>query len=204
MATSGGGKSQAMGLNPEIKKAQRVVFWDTHQSYKARRYFNLVEFGKALKAAENKTSFRIAYCGKASIETFNKFCRLVWAMADGFKVTYVGIDETAEVTEAIGKDKTPLGELMRGGRKYGLRVHVTAIRSAEIPKTVYSQAKIKWIGVLDSTSDAKVAADFLMIDYRQILDLDSMARHEHEAYFYVKYPGKTTELRKITTRKPPL
>lgn len=213
MATSGGCKSQAMGLNPEVKEAQRVIFWDPHNVYKAKHYSSLVTFAKELKKATAKDKFRIAYHGKISSEIFNEFCRLVWSVADGRKITYVCIDETAEVTDSIGKDKTPLGEMARGGRKYGLRVHVTAIRSAEIPKTIYSQCMIKWIGVLSSTSDAKVAADYLRIPIDQILDLElEMAKKNKgipdnkpkTAMFYVKSPGESTQLKTFKTKKTPL
>lgn len=198
IATSGAGKSQALGANPDYQQAKRVLLWDTHQDFKATRFSTIAELARAVKAAESKNiNFRYAYSGPRKDSAFNHFCRIVWAIADGNKLLRVVIDELADVTGGPGKERGPLGELLRGGRKFGLIVHCTATRAAEIPKTIFTQSKIKYVGIQDSISDAKTMADVLMIKPDNILNLENLQ-------FYRKESNKPAEKIQIKYKSPPL
>ncbi len=196
-ATSGGGKSQVLGQNPEIPQNARRIYWDPHNDFKCDHYQTIASFSRALKKVCHKKQFKIGFNGKATQANFDRFCALVMLILNGDLETYIIIDEVAEVTGGPGKARGGLGELLRGSRKYGGILHLTATRPAEIPKTLFTQCKRKYIGQMDSVSDAKAMADYLMIDYRAVLDLEPMQ-------FYRKYPGKPAEKMQQKYKKAPL
>ncbi|MFK5947942.1 MAG: hypothetical protein QM500_04115 [Methylococcales bacterium] len=183
IATSGGGKSQAMGQNKEIPKNGRVIIWDTHNEFKADGYVTMPAFLRALSKVHKNKAFRISYTGRSSIKNFNIWCDAVWEVLDGNKNTYFMVDEVAEVVESIGKERGALGQLMRGSRKFGGRGHLTATRAAEIPKTLLTSCQYKYVGVLDSISDSKTMADVFFIKSDDFLRLKPMQ-------FYIKEPNQ--------------
>ena len=76
VGVSGSGKTQALAQNVHLKnKSARVIYWDTHHSFKADHYNTIPELLKALKVAESKRGgYRIAYGGEKSPEAFDKLC----------------------------------------------------------------------------------------------------------------------------------
>lgn len=162
VSRSGGGKNQALRENlNSIKGKKRIVCWDTHKMHLGLVCSTLAELGRALVAHYDKSDFCICYQGAKGEANFKIFAEMVWEFARGDKLTYVIVDETADCTESIGKDRTGFGELLRGGRKYGLIVHSTAVSVAEIPNTVWRESDIKFIGRLGNESDRKRCVDSL-------------------------------------------
>lgn len=199
VASSGGGKTQAMAENlrrvPGSKK--RVLVWDTHSSFKGLSCKTLSEFGKQLLKHDDSGDFCICYQGKGGAATFSLFAKMVWEFARGDMITYVVIDEVADCTESIGKDRSGFGELLRGGRKFGLRIHTTAVSVAEVPNTVWRESKTKWIGQQDNQSDLKRCADALVtVTSEQIQQLKPLE-------FIVKHPDNKIINEVIKYKKSP-
>ena len=148
LACSGGGKSQALMQNKSIPyRAARVLLWDIDEDHRAHRFETMAEFHRAVIAGvRSGRGFRLAFSGHDSVENFETFCRIVWAALDGKKKTFVIIEELADVSPSVAKATPEFGRLLRKGRKFGARLHITSQRGAEIPKTAYTQCPIKYIG----------------------------------------------------------
>ncbi len=86
---------------------------------------------------------------------------------------YVVIEELASCVETTGKLKGKAGELLRGGRQYGLVIHSIFQRGQEVPKTVTEQSSTWWIGAVNSMSDAKWLADKKGLNINDIAALTS-------------------------------
>lgn len=148
LAMSGFGKSQALLQNPEIPKSgARVILWDIDHDHKAQHFDSRVDFIRALKKGlASGKGFRVAFSGADTVKNFEWFCSVVWEVLDGNKVTFVVIEELADVCETVGKASPMFGKVLRKGRKFGGRLHLTSQRGTEIPKTAYTQCPNKWVG----------------------------------------------------------
>lgn len=173
VASSGGGKTQAMVQKiKQIKGKKRLICWDTHASFKGKKLKNIIELVEELIKNYDNDDFCICYQGKGGEQNFKKFTDMIWEFARGDKITHVVVDELADCTESIGKDRTGFGNLLRGGRKFGLVVYSTAVSVAEIPNTVWRESRTKYIGQQDNMSDIKRCADALIgVDQKDIKSL---------------------------------
>ena len=175
VAASGGGKNQAMNSNlKHLYGKARFVIWDPHNLYAGEAVNDLGDFAAAMIANDDNDVYMIRYNGDDSPECLDMFCETVWELSRGDKVTYTLIDELADSSDSIAKAKTYLGKLLRGSRKYGLRIHCTAVSAAEISKTVWKQCVIKWIGVQGDQADIDRAKKVLMMDENMIVDLKEL------------------------------
>ncbi len=159
LACSGGGKSQALKQNKTIpRQGVRVLLWDIDHDHAANRFENMPEYIRAVKSAiKSGSGFRLAYSGDDNPEMFEQWCRVVWAVLDGRKKTYILIEELADVVKTAGKAGENFGRLLRKCRKFNGRLHVTSQRGAEIPKTAYTQCQIKFIGQQEGADIDKMA-----------------------------------------------
>lgn len=197
VAASGGGKNQAMNMNlASLYGAERFVIWDPHNLYQCLAFDDLGDFAKEFINNQDKKDLTIRYNGNDSVRCFEMFCRIVWELLDGEKITYVLIDELADSSDSIAKANSYLGKLLRGGRKYGARIHCTAVSAAEISKTVWKQCVIKWIGVQGDQADIDRAKKVLMVDNDLINSLKEMD-------FWVKDENREVIKKSVTFKKPP-
>ena len=198
---SGSGKTQAMGQSEHLKKkSNKIILWDTHASFKAQQFNNMLDMVDAIEAGEKKKGgYRIAYTGPKSMAAFEYLCKAVKIVLDGSKPHVFCVDELASVADVIGKDKSTFGDLLRESRKFNLVIVCSATRAAEIPKTIFTQCKTKAIGAQGSKSDANTMADFLQIDYRLLFDTELKPLH-----FWIKRPNTAAAKSVIKYKKPPL
>lgn len=197
LACSGGGKSQALFQNQDIPRSKaRVVLWDPDEDHPARRFNTLPSFKAALaEELRRGRGFRLAYSGDADVETFEKWCQMVCMILDGGKMTYVVIEELADVSETAGKASEWFGRLLRRGRKYGARLHVTTQRGTEISKTAYTQCPIKWVGIQEG-ADTEKMAKLCALSPAQIKELTPLE-------YWLKQAGKEPERIKLQYKKIP-
>lgn len=198
VASSGGGKTQAMAATVAAYPGQkRVVCWDTHASFKGRVCKTISELSSALIQSYDKNDFCICYQGRGGESNFKKFAALVFEFARGDKLTHIVVDEVADCTESIGKDRSGFGELLRGGRKFGLIIYSTAVSVAEVPNTVWRESKTKFVGQQDNTSDLKRCADSLVTvsldDIKQLKPLE----------FWIKTPDQQVKKQVFKYKKSP-
>lgn len=197
VAASGGGKNQAMNMNLAPKyRSDRFLIWDPHNLYQCAAFDDLGEFARAVIDNQASLKFALRYNGNDSPRCFEMFCKIVWELLDGEKITYIVIDELADSSDTISKANTFLGKLMRGGRKYGARIHCTAVSAAEISKTVWKQCVVKWIGVQGDQADIDRAKKVLMIEDNLIKDLIALE-------FWVKDESRDVIKKTVSFREPP-
>lgn len=146
-AKTGGGKSQILRNELLPARGVRALFWDIDTDHKCTRFTDRGQFLKALKAADKSGKpYRIGWSGEDDSETFEWFCRSVWAVLDGQHETYVVCEEMAD--QGMGQ-RLPqyLRKIMVRGRKYGAILITTTQRCQEVPKALITQAANRYIGL---------------------------------------------------------
>ena len=154
IATSGAGKSQALKQNPDIpRRGVRLVAWDPNRDHK--NHCTLFEahefhaFGKALQdGMRSGAGFRLGFVGPQDDWKFfdRQFCRLVWAMLDGNRPTYVLLEELAAVQPSSGKAPPNCGVLFNQARKYHGMLHWTTQKPTDVSQTALMQSEYFYIG----------------------------------------------------------
>ncbi|PQJ39107.1 hypothetical protein HB762_10190 [Vibrio campbellii] len=185
VAGTGGGKTSAVKHLGLVPKASQAVFFDPYSNYAGAKFHGQMchgvgsraAFVKALVMARRRgTSFKLAYVPSsgATSEELEFFSSVVWAVGNGrADKLHVVIEELASCVETNGKLKGRAGELLRGGRQYGLVIHTVFQRGQEVPKTVTEQSSVWWIGAVNSMSDASWLADKRGLDVNTIAGLKS-------------------------------
>lgn len=185
VAGTGGGKTSAVKHLALVPKSCQAVFFDPYRNYAGAKFqgqlchsteSRAVFVKSLLMARKQGKPFKLAYVpkGGASSEELEFFSSVVWAMGNGKAAKlYTVIEELASCVETSGKLKGRAGELLRGGRQYGLVVHTVFQRGQEVPKTVTEQSSTWWIGAVNSLSDAKWLAEKKGLDLNAIAALKS-------------------------------
>ncbi len=185
VAGTGGGKTSAVKHLGLVPKASQAVFFDPYQNYSGGKFQgqmcvgteSRVNFLKALvRARKTGESFKLAYIpkGGATAEELEFFSSVVWSVGNGkAPKLHVIIEELASCVETSGKLKGRAGELLRGGRQYGLVVHTVFQRGQEVPKTVTEQSSVWFVGAVNTMSDAQWLADKRGLDVNVIAGLKS-------------------------------
>jgi len=180
IAMSGFGKSQAL-KNVLPPRGVRAVFWDPDNDHPGQHYDDKKAFVTALIAAcKSGQGFRIAWDGAVDVETFEWWCSVVWNILDGDKLTYIIIEELADVSETAGKASPWWGQLNRKCRKYGGILMWTSQRSQEVSKTAYSQAAIKYIGYPNNGANLKALGEMVNVDPADLKRLQKLEFYRNE------------------------
>ncbi|WP_419536189.1 hypothetical protein [Endozoicomonas sp.] len=159
---SGAGKSQAVISNPAIPKKGRIILWDASGDHAGIHTEDKREFLKLLKAGIKRGSFRVAFAG-STVEDYEWFCGVIWAVLDGNHKTHVIAEELSQVCKHAGKASNNAAVLLNQGRKYGLVFHGVSQKPQEISKTYFDQCERKYIGVFRG-KNANLMADYLASD----------------------------------------
>jgi|GEM_PF-1981658 len=160
MMRSGGGKSlylRQSGLIPS--RGVRAVFWDIDKDHDCHHYSNRSDFLKALiRAHKSGRGFRIGWGGDNERKTYEWFLQCVWEILDGTKLTYIAVEEAADVSEGAGSARGIERTMLNRSRKYGGRFIAVTQRPQEISKTVFS-ASVRHIVGVQSRKDLKYVSD---------------------------------------------
>lgn len=161
---TGSGKTQAVKQRLLPKgKGHRVILWDPDEDYRVApscRFTERAAFARAVRQAlASGRGFRLAWSGRVDTGTFDWFCRVCWAALDGRHLTYIGIEELADVEPSSGKAANAWGELLRKSRKYGGILIPVTQRGAEVSKTCWNQMAEKWIGQQQGTDIKRMAGE---------------------------------------------
>lgn len=152
LATTGGGKSQALKQNPAIPRhGARVILWDQSGDHAGLHFQSRKGFLSGLRAglheyANRGRGFRVAYSGEASIDNFEWFIEVCWSVLDGRHDTYVIAEELSAVCAGTGKATPNAAYFMNQARKYGGIFHGTSQKPQEVSKTYYDQCRFRFIG----------------------------------------------------------
>lgn len=208
-AGTGGGKSVAVQYSGRVPASPHLAIWDPYEDYtykqddpmqqgfakkKVWHYRTRQAFLKAFtRAWQSQKPFRVAYSpAKPTRDEFLWFCKVMWTAADGRRRLDVVLEEVARYTETSGKEASIYGELLTGGRKFGLVVHSVFQRSTEVPKTTLTQSPYKIIGVQEANIDAKRMAEECDLKIEDIRKLTPLT------YIYKKPGWGNTETLDLT------
>lgn len=191
LGRSGAGKSQALKQNPEIPKSGvRVLLYDPNSDHKATRYRDKASFGKAaLSALKSGRGFRVAYTGGCSEEDHEWFCAFVWSILDGKKFTYVIDEELGGSGQRTGSAAPHHARLINQGRKYGLIYHGVIQFAQELPKTVYRNCDVKYVGRLDVGASKMISLE-IDVPWQEI-------KNQQALQFWVSDPEQGFEAKQI-------
>jgi hypothetical protein len=177
VAISGGGKSQALkSVLPS--RAVRCLLWDIdndHAAYNTHYYADRKKYVRAVKSAiKSGAGFRIAWDGSNTVSDFEWWCSVVYAALDGNYVTYIVVEELADVSPSAGKATQYWGEVNRKCRKFGGRLLWTTQRSQEVSKTAYGQCETYYVGSQKRGSKIRHLADLVGVSEEAISALEPM------------------------------
>lgn len=185
VAGTGGGKTSAVKHLGLIPKTAQAVFFDPYTNYAGSKFqgqmchgtSSRLAFVKSLVMARRRGgSFKLAYipANGTTSEELEFFASVVWSVGNGqASRLYTVIEELASCVETSGKLRGRAGELLRGGRQYGLVVHTVFQRGQEVPKTVTEQSSVWWVGAVNSMRDAHWIADKRGVDVNTVATLKS-------------------------------
>lgn len=185
VAGTGGGKTSAVRYMGLVPKQSQAVFFDPYTNYAGQSFQGQRCHGTASRAIFVKTllqarrkgrPFKLAYIPPqgACLDELVFFSTIVWGMGSGrAPKLHVVIEELASCTQSSGKLQGKPGELLRGGRQYGLVVHSLFQRGQEVPKTVTEQSSTWWIGAVNSLTDARWLASQKGLEVAHIAALTS-------------------------------
>lgn len=200
IAKTGGGKSQMLLQNPDVPKkpvpGERVIMWDQAGDHPGLHYRKWSNFLRALATGiERGQGFRIAYAGPRTIEIYEKWCEVVWSMLDGRFRTWVIVEEMSKVSPSSAKASPNAAVLLNEGRKYGMVFHGTSQRPAEVAKTYYDAADVRYVGRQKGRKLQERMADEIGLEVKQIAALQPLQ-------FYRDDDGDEPRLIKLEYKKP--
>ncbi len=165
LAGTGGGKTSAVFHMDLIPKSSQVVIFDPYRGYTGKKLkgqlvrgvSSRLGFVKALVSARRSgKAFKLAYVPSngACLAELEFFSSVVWSVGNGkAKELHCVIEEIASCAETAGKLQGKAGELLRGGRQFGIVVHTLFQKGQEVPKTVTDQSDRWWIGRVNGIRD---------------------------------------------------
>lgn len=186
---TGAGKGIALNSLNLIPKQHPIVIFDPHGEHdkiagrKVYQYKTKMNFAKTFNFAwRSGKPFAIAYSPniKAKDEKSHKkllqvaaewFAKLVWAASDGNRILYALFEEYGEYCDGIGDDKTTIGKIWTGGRKFGIRGIAVFQRSATVSKTIWGQSPIKVLGAQGYENDIQRCMEATGCSHKDMVDL---------------------------------
>ncbi len=206
VGSSGSGKTTAVKqLN--IASDDCAVFFDPFGDYsglfkgeKVFTYYSWEDFAENLfKARSSGKPFKIArgFNGRVEKGDFELFCGLAWSCGDATKQPLnVVLEELAKYCDTSGKMDGYVSDLIRIGRKFGLRTHCVFQRGQEVGKTVIGNCAVKWIGYQERENDAIYLSKELGLDAEAIAKLEKLEyiiktdAHKRGEFDYGKFTFK--------------
>ncbi|RCX07045.1 type IV secretory system conjugative DNA transfer family protein [Marinomonas foliarum] len=167
VGSSGSGKTTAVKQLGIVGATDQVALFDPYQDYddlcgrEVRRYESLAKFARALfagRAAKKAQGFKIAFSpvDGATPKNLEAFSKIVWGAGNGHhkKPLKVVMEELAKCVTTSGKATGAFGEILTGGRKFGLEAICIFQRGQEVPKTIVGNCANKWVGRQQRLNDA--------------------------------------------------
>ncbi|WP_288254048.1 hypothetical protein [uncultured Hydrogenophaga sp.] len=176
----GTGKSYWTRRQIERARPARLAVWDHKSDPKladfGQQFTGLPQLGAAVRAMQAKR-FAVRYrpdAGDRLDDQFRVFCEAVFAAGN----LVMWVDELAEVTRA-GRAPAAWRRCVNVGREYGghdgkvraLTIFGSSQRPGEVDKSFLNNVDVLHTGRILNASDARVLADFLRLDYRELMDL---------------------------------
>jgi hypothetical protein len=152
--------------------------------YKTRKTF-VKYFVQAWKSGKG---FAVAYKPEVSAEKLRDeaiwFANVIWAAGDGNKVLDVVFEELGKYTDTSGTDRSRIGEIASGGRKFGLIGHFVFQRPSEVPKTIIANSTRHYIGEQQAMVDARRWQDELDCPMAEVIELGKLNQKRVKHFLY--------------------
>lgn len=177
VGASGSGKSAFLRKTIDFKQ-HRIIAWDPDEDFRLPRVRSLSVFAKLCKK-QGFGKIRVAVTVDPTVENFEKFAQLAFAICHAQAPITILADEIADVTSPA-KASLHWGQLSRKVRKYGGILYACTQRPEECDKTIFNQAHIKWVGALGSTAAYKKMAQEMDIPLMQLKDLNNIPQKQVE------------------------
>lgn len=168
LGSSGSGKSTALKKNPAIpSRGVPVLLFDPNEDHQAtRRYSNIQHFVEAVAKADANyratgQGYRLAYSGVNDLAAYLVWCKVAAKILNGKWLTYMIVEEMADVSPHAGTAPPPAKKLLNQCRKYGGVFHGTSQKPQEISKTYYENCEVRYIGRVRSVTQKKKMAEEL-------------------------------------------
>ena len=200
LATTGGGKSQAVRQNPVIPwadKSSRIIMWDQAGDYPGLHCDTRQGFVRALKKGlVSGGGVQVAFAGVATVENWEWWCEVCWSVLDGRYDTHMIAEELSAVCAGAGKATPNAAVLLNQSRKYGGIFHGVSQKPQEVAKTFYDQAAFKWIGQQKGVAMQRRMAAEIGVTQQDIAGLEELQ------FFVDDGSARRPELVKLKYRKP--
>lgn len=138
-------------------------------SFKTRKSFS----SNFLEAWRSGKPFVVSYSPVDGDNTSEKdwFGELMWAASDGDRRLHLLFEEFGRCVDSSGKDNSVTGEIVEGGRKFGIRAGFVFQRSATVPKTQWGNTSLKYIGAQEFSTDCKRISEQLGCSVSDVAEL---------------------------------
>lgn len=197
LGSSGSGKSTALKENRAIpSRGAPVLLWDPNEDHHAiRRYSNIRHWVQAVQKCDEVwrrqgKGYRVAYSGVNDLTAYLVWCKVAAAVLNGDWLTYMIVEEMADVSPHAGTAPPPAKKLLNQCRKYGGVFHGTSQKPQEISKTYYENCDLRFIGRVRSVSQKKKMAEELGLTVQEFDSLENIDGVQVELW---KDTGKTVE-----------
>lgn len=151
---SGSGKSTFVKRN--ATDADRIIVFDSDEEYASLPGFTrIAKAGDLIRYLQRAKKGRFAFVprGTGSDELFDLWCKAAFAWGNCTVIA----EELADVTSP-GKAPDGWGQLVRRGRKRGLRIFGITQRPSESDKTIVGNASRIWCGSMTRADDRRYMA----------------------------------------------
>lgn len=183
------GTGKSHWTREQIKRAKpaRLLMWDhKHDPGSASMGQGFTDLGAAIRAMREKR-FAVRYMpdlGGDVEAQFDLFCQA--AFMAGNLVMWV--DELPEVTKAgrappYWKRCVNVGREYTGhdGKRRELTIYGSGQRPGEVDKSFMNNLDVLHTGRIGNASDARILADYLRVDYRELMDMPDRVWIERRA-----------------------
>lgn len=114
------------------------------------------------------------------------FANVMWAAADGKRELHVIFEEYGLYAEGTAKESSRIGEIVTGGRKFGLVGHYLFQRPSEVSKTIIGNCAEYLIGAQQAMIDAERWMKEIDCTINEISELGKLNTKRHKHFLHKK------------------
>lgn len=172
---SGSGKSSYLRALLAADPPARLVAWDPDHDHDMPRRERVGDYVRELaRAVRSGRRYRLALTCRPTVAAFERWCQAVWAIADARRPITAVVEELSDVSPGAGRASPAFGELVRKGRKYGVRILAVTQSPAEISKTIYRNVGAKVALRQEGEAERRRMAEVLDVPLTTVLALQPL------------------------------
>lgn len=199
---------------PLLHAEKRLLVWDHKHDPTMEKlgqgFTDLGQFIRAVDAADGggRGRFQLRYMpdlGGDVAAQFELFCKVAFMVGN----LCMAVDELPEVTKASGGGPSwrrcvNVGRLYKGAdnRQRSLTIYGLGQRPGEVDKAFMNNLDVIHTGRIANGSDARVLADYLAVDYRQLMALPDLHWIERRQGVAQPVAGVLTFAKKVSKAEP--